>query len=469
MEKRTYTPDDLETLRTLKMQEGDIARLEERNREHRRQLSEMDERLARLRQRAGEMAQAGGVELPKERHMPATTTPPQREKMGLGEVPSWEQLARRAAAETRGQVFVEDLLNSEEIRSSKAQAQAIDERFAQITGLSKTDQTFLTLATGIQLARWMMMPKLVGTLGRTARVLSALSPKTMALLGRQGAQSQNALTEQVNSEFKEEAEWDAQPVGEQHRTWEDILADGQQDAAEAPAFSNDGMNWLFGVINRLTGTHTDGSFHTVDDITGEAVNTSGIFAEAFRTIKEDWLRLPAAVYAQYAQGRAAEGEPVDVLEPLAQSFSPDMLSDLYTSQFAQLAAMDELTLVGQQAAVPLIINMAVGLLHGFMYNPKTDGPREYYDARTRKILIYSNALASASNLALTAGSENWAKLDLGGLIVSALRITQDTSYIAVLKDRFVNEQMDKMLEKELNDIDSHFINLPSTNSVHRRQ
>lgn len=456
--------DDKQTLRALKMQEGDIARLQAKTQEQYEQLNAMDERLARLKDRARSIAEAEGVELPEEHHYPVSTEPRKPKRMVQERVPSWKQLSSRAEREVKGDVFVEDLLTHQEIKQSAAQARQIEETFARHTGLSKGDQAFLTIATGIQLARWMMMPRLVGTLGRSVRVIAALSPKTMSLLGQSNSQDQKALVEQVNQDFQDEAGWDAEVIGEeQHRAWEDILADGPQASADVGhSFSNDGMNWLFGIINRLTGTVTDGDFNTINSVTGETVKTSGIFAEAFRSIKEDWLRLPAAVYAQYAQNRAAAGDPVDVLQPLTESFSPDMLSDLYTSQFAQLAAMDELTLVGQQAAVPLIINMAVGLMHGFMYNPKTDGPREFYDARTRKILMISNALASASNLALTAGSENWAKLDVGGLIVSAMRITQDASYIISLKDQFVRQQMDKVLEKEMEEIDSHFINLPST-------
>lgn len=458
--ERRYEAVDRETLRVLKMQQADLERLQHNSDTQREQLNQMGQRLDKLKQRAKALAQAGGAELPTERHLPVGSQPAPSQRMQLDEVAQWEQLVQRANAEVGGTVGVDDLLTTLEVKKTEAEVQRIESDFARLTGMNAADQAFLTTATAIQLTRWMMMPRLVGAIGKTARLLALLSPATMGLLTRQGADGANAaLTDEVNKAFQEEAGWSGEAASQTNRSWEDILLDGS--SLNDRPFSNDALNWLFGVVNNLTGTRTMGDFTTVNATTGEAVKTAGIFADAFRSIKEDWLRLPAAVYAQFARDKAAAGESTDPLEPLAETFSPEMLSDLYTSQFTQLTAIQELTIVGQQAAVPLVINMAVGLLHGFLYNPAKDGPREFYDARTRKILIYSNALATASNLSITAASQNWAKLDVGGLIVSGLRIAQDTAYIASLKDKFIARQMDKALEAELRHIDSHFINLPA--------
>ena len=458
--ERRYEADDRETLRVLKMQQADLERLQRNSDAQREHLGRMGQQLDDLKRRAKALAQDEGAELSAERHLPVGAQPAPSGRMQLDEVAQWEKLVQRANAEVGGTVGVDDLLTALEVKKTEAEVQRIESDFARLTGMNAADQAFLTTATAIQLTRWMMMPRLVGAIGKTARLLALLSPATMGLLTRQGADGANAaLTDEVNKAFQEEAGWSGEAASQASRSWEDILRDGS--SLNDRPFSNDALNWLFGVVNNLTGTRTMGDFTTVNATTGEAVKTAGIFADAFRSIKEDWLRLPAAVYAQFARDKAAAGESTDPLEPLAETFSPEMLSDLYTSQFTQLTAIQELTIVGQQAAVPLVINMAVGLLHGFLYNPAKDGPRKFYDARTRKILIYSNALATASNLSITAASQNWAKLDVGGLIVSGLRIAQDTAYIASLKDKFIARQMDKALEAELHHIDSHFINLPA--------
>jgi hypothetical protein len=73
----------------------------------------------------------------------------------------------------------------------------------------------------------------------------------------------------------------------------------------------------------------------------------------------------------------------------------------------------------------------------------------------------SNLMASSGNVALTATTEAWMKLDLGGLLVTATRAMQDVSYLTALEDEFLRQHMNKALEKELQDIDSHFLNLPA--------
>jgi hypothetical protein len=127
-------------------------------------------------------------------------------------------------------------------------------------------------------------------------------------------------------------------------------------------------------------------------------------------------------------------------------------------QAQQLASMTDLMLIGRQAAFPLMVNMAVSLLHGLMYNPEKDGPRAFYDARTRKILLLSNLFASGSNLTFTFAAEQWHKLDICGLLVTGTRAIQDLAYLTNLEDHFLKQQLDKVYEKELQDIDSHFKN-----------
>jgi hypothetical protein len=305
----------------------------------------------------------------------------------------------------------------------------------------------------------MMMPKIAGYLGKSGKVLAALSPSAIAMLETQANPDERQLSviDEANREFQEEAEWDVEEVPEGEKSWEDILQDKDRDVEKT--FNNDAMNWIFGIVNNITGTKTGSNFKTIDEMSGETVNTTTVFSDAFKSVKKDWLRLPAAVYAQYARHRVSNGEDApDLLAPVTQAFSPEMVGDLYKAQFSELAAMRDITIIGQQAAIPLIINMAIGLLHGYMYNPETDGPREFYDARTRKILLLSNLFASGSNLTFTIAAEQWQKLDIGGLLVTGTRAVQDLAYLTNLEDHFMKQQMDKVYEKELQDIDSHFKN-----------
>ena len=111
-------------------------------------------------------------------------------------------------------------------------------------------------------------------------------------------------------------------------------------------------------------------------------------------------------------------------------------------------------------SLPTKVNMTIEQLHTSMYNPEKDGPREFYEARTRKILMLSNLLASTSNVAFAASTELWNKIDAEGLLTTISRVAQDSAYLLNLRETYENIKMNQVLEKELKDIDSHFKHLP---------
>lgn len=458
MADKTYTDDEKRTLRVLKMQEGDLAQLREQKQGELHDLDNMAKRLSAMKERVKSLAEMTGTELPEEHHAPTLTQAKTKERMDRSEIPSWESLEKKADQHhIRKDVVVEDLLSNKEINHAISELERIHNEFAARTGLTQSDLVFLSIATSIQTARWTMMPKIASQLGRSGKILATLSPSAMAMLEQKPDTKELALIDETNEEFAAEAE--EVPEGDIHeepKNWEEILE--QKDEMPCNTFDNDPMNWLFGIVNRITGTHTSSDYTSTNAVTGERVSTPGMLAEALRSIKEDPRRLTAAVYSQYAQQRAAQGQPVDFLAPVTEALQPGMESEVFQMQAQQLATMSDLTLIGKQAALPLVINMVVGLLHGLKYNPETDGSRQFYDARTRKIILLSNLMASGSNLAFTIASEQWGKLDIGGLLVSGTRAIQDMSYLINLEDRFIREQMDKFIEQELQDIDKHFKN-----------
>ena len=83
--------------------------------------------------------------------------------------------------------------------------------------------------------------------------------------------------------------------------------------------------------------------------------------------------------------------------------------------------------------------------------------------RTRKILLFSNAIASSLNLVYVGvnayyGNEEEAlkKLDLGGLLVTLWRLFSDIRFITHVKEQFINEELDKVTAKELSDLENMF-------------
>ncbi len=223
------------------------------------------------------------------------------------------------------------------------------------------------------------------------------------------------------------------------------------------------LGWVFGTANFITDTITLSNFssYRIDRKPsprfGSPTTLPTIFYEVFDSTKEDWLRLPAGVFAQYVHLKSDEFTKCGLPVPILEVFSEELAGDLYKSQYDSLCLLRDLKIVGRQAAVSIFINMIVGLVHGLFYNPQKDGERKFYEARTRKVLLFSNALSSVGNIAYCAITNNFGKLDLGGLIVTIGRLFTDVRFITRLKEEFIEKEIDKSIQKELSDIESNFI------------
>ena len=101
--------------------------------------------------------------------------------------------------------------------------------------------------------------------------------------------------------------------------------------------------------------------------------------------------------------------------------------------------------------------MIIGLVHGLLYNPEKDRDRKLYEVRTRKILSISNALASVGNIAYAVGTDDWRKLDVGGIMVTLYRLFTDVRFITKVKKDFIESEMDKVLADEIKELDSYFV------------
>jgi len=181
-----------------------------------------------------------------------------------------------------------------------------------------------------------------------------------------------------------------------------------------------------------------------------------IFYEVYDSTKEDWLRLPAGIFAQFVHLKSDAFTKLGLPVPILESFSENLAGKLYRSQYDSLCLMKDLNIVGNQAMFSIIINMVIGLVHGLFYNPEKDGQLEFYEVRTRKILSISNALASSGNVLYALLSKDLKKLDVGGMLVTISRLYTDVRFITKIKRDFINGELDKVLEEEIRQIDEYF-------------
>ena len=92
-----------------------------------------------------------------------------------------------------------------------------------------------------------------------------------------------------------------------------------------------------------------------------------------------------------------------------------------------------------------------------------------YKVRTKKIILISNIVASASNViavGIAAGigvagenpeavKKSLKYLDVGGLLVTITHLFTDLRFISKVKEEFINSKIDKQLIEELNNLDKY--------------
>ena len=476
MSRYNYTDSEKETLKVLKMQESQLESLAEGIKEDSSDAQRAAEDLSALRQQIESMLRDKGLTPPPSEEAPEIDT---TIKVCSEEIPTWNEIADRANATVQQEVEFEDLLTKEEFQFSIDEVKRINDEFSAKTGiLNKKDLSFLMIATALQTARWLIIQKLCGDLGKSIDTSTRISDK-------EGNQHKHPILKKANEKF------DPHPnINGKYPSWKEILwgtyprIDGGKangccpyDAqAGAPLWFEEGgrgahrskslghdpvAGWIFGPANLMTQTITLTDFSSYNVIYpgncfGSPISTLEVFFGAFQSTKEDWLRLPAALVAHYAHLKSDVFTKAGLPVPLVGILTEDLAGDLYKSQYDSLCLVKDWEIIGKQAGFSILINMIIGLIHGLLYNPDKDGERKFYEVRTRKILMISNVLASSGNIAYAIATENWKELDVGGILVSLYRLFTDVRFISKVKSEFIEKEMDKVLEKELKELDSFF-------------
>lgn len=138
--------------------------------------------------------------------------------------------------------------------------------------------------------------------------------------------------------------------------------------------------------------------------------------------------------------------------PFISSFSPKLASELANNGFD----MSNLVTVGKQATYAILINQIIVMLRQLLYNPNIHGNKKLYEVKTKKILMYSNVLASTSNILYVIFTEEINKLDIGGILVTIHRIASDEKFIRKIMYEFIDINVSKIYEEELKRVNAEY-------------
>lgn len=131
-----------------------------------------------------------------------------------------------------------------------------------------------------------------------------------------------------------------------------------------------------------------------------------------------------------------------------------LLTNTEVEKLTRYVSTGDLIKVGASAKLAELINLLISTIHTLMYDSSVSISKEVYNVKTRKIITYSNMIATGSNVLWTGGNmlagnvSAVKQLDWGGLLVLLKRLANDQMYIRQIKEEFVTGTFKKMIQGE---------------------
>jgi hypothetical protein len=316
----------------------------------------------------------------------------------------------------------------------------LDAEFERRTGLNAIDIAFLFVATALQCVRWYILTPFKERIGHKEN--SDKIKDSLAILPKKW---QEILTSSV-------------PFDAVIGSSELSLGLGSHTHRAKTLGHDPLLGWIFGTANILTGTITLSdfrSFHVASStiIPGEQSTWEIVLCPA-KTLLHGDLEEKASV------GLALLREGVHLLSDVESNKSlPLPVINTVSFEFGQKIAkygfdMANAITVGKQATLAVLINTIIASVHRLFYDETSGMNHKLYEVKTRKILSYSNLLATSSNLIyVTLGScfggpATLRKFDVGGAFVTIYRLFTDVKFIHKLKREFIMESFNEMIRSE---------------------
>lgn len=389
----------------------------------------------------------------------------------------WKDIEEHRKEEER---IIDVLYNAESI------LERLDKTFEEKTSLSKTDVSILMLATALQLVRIYMMPKFQEKYLDENRI------------DHDDNHVKKMEKEETEEYKKKHKNWKSKKSENGYRSWQEI-AFTMKVPYDATRHSGEGFNernmhggqhrvktlghdpvlgWIFGVANIISDTITICPEYKLGEKSlripyiesygvdmgsnfcwKERTGNWSVFMNAFESIGEDKHRLYAALFSQGRHLASDKYTRLGLPVPFLSLLDSDKAYSIYKDGYDYLDYLYDTQILRRaikSASQSVMINMIIGAIHKFFYYPNTDFDKELYNVRTRKIILYSNMIATSSDVVRTAchtyaGDETAIKnFDLGGFLVTIYRLITDTKYIMKIKEEFIFNEWDRIIDSKNN-------------------
>ena len=308
-----------------------------------------------------------------------------------------------------------------ELKKTRETLDDLDRQFKEETGLTDLDVVFLFLAIGMQIARQYLFTNEKFRL--TANQGDMLMGNALSLAPPQW---QDVLLQSVP--------YDAIVTGDH------VSGTGLSGATHRyRTLGHDPLlGWVFGTANIMTNSLTKTNLETYQVnmehmriVRHYPLGVVGMLERAVEYGVNDPALFAASVARQAIHFGSdyftKQGLPVPVIAVVDNDLAKNMLMHWHIDAYS----------ITRGATLSSFINMLIYLIHGLFFDGNSEMDRKLYEVRTRKILSYSNLVATSSNALVVAATGNLCKLDVGGMAVTIYRLITDAKFIKEIKHEFI--------------------------------
>jgi hypothetical protein len=340
----------------------------------------------------------------------------------------------------------------------------IDRKFEQATHLTGIDATFLFLATALQVVRQYFITNFKERMDHDDAAKDSKKTEKKVLGTETGEEKSDRMNDTHSWYRPSIEEVTFNPVPFDQTAGLEGLGGAFEHRAKTPGHDAI-LGYVIGTANIATSTLTtwEGqSFHVKYGTVGTFLKpmitnnakTELVLKYSSEKIYKEGLESKAimaiALFREAMHLRSDVNSKVSLPVPIITTISPDLAKEIakYGIDVANLKT------IGKQAIYAGLINTIIAMLHRLMYDYNNPGNLTHYEVRTRKILSYSNLIATTSNiLAVGIMAGVGAKIDdnelikkalsyadIGGLMVTLYRLITDSVFIGKIKQEFLEKE-----------------------------
>ena len=338
----------------------------------------------------------------------------------------------------------------------------IDNQFKSVTKLTDLDIAFLFVATALQCVRQYALTPF------TDRKDDKLAAKDVKKIDEHSNRSHRHYNPSLQEILTNPVPFDTNLGSGKGQKFDGALRDfGHLGHRGATPGHDPVFGLVYGTANIATSTLTNWrmeSFHIYTGVIGNAKGKRDIFNQKANTSKV-FAYTSDKLLDQGLEGKKIIG--VSILKEIQH-----LRSDVYSKNslpFPGISAIDPVFAgelakrgldmanvldVGKQFTYSWLIDSLISFAHRLFYDAAIDVNERLYEVRTRRIMVYSNLLASASNVIAASlmnsiGANGTKIIDWGGYINTIRHIAMDSKYIREVKEDFLkNELYDRIVGTE---------------------